>query len=221
MISYLKYFWFITRNWNPVLAAFTVFHEMKGEKKYGIDTIQVNDLQLLDVKGVNKEHASIYQGASYYMLDRVFRWLEAENAEGGFVDFGSGKGRVMAVAAHYGYKKITGVEFAPALCEYAKRNIEKIKPQFPDTEFVFFCDDAVHFTIAPTDCVFFFFNPFDEIILLKIVRKILNSLKEKERIIYIVYLNPMHKEILQSAGFTEEYYFRKLIFLEMSIFRGN
>ncbi len=32
-----------------------------------------------------------------------------------------------------------------------------------------------------------------------------------------MYANPVHKEIFMSAGFQEEYYFKKLQYLELSI----
>jgi hypothetical protein len=53
--------------------------------------------------------------------------------------------------------------------------------------------------------------------MLKVVKNILLSLKEKPRKIYIMYVNPVHKEIFLSAGFEEEYYLRKLYYLELSI----
>ena len=38
----------------------------------------------------------------------------------GFVDFGCGKGRVLLLAAGFGFARITGVEFAKELCDIAK-----------------------------------------------------------------------------------------------------
>jgi hypothetical protein len=53
--------------------------------------------------------------------------------------------------------------------------------------------------------------------MLEVVKNILASLKERSRKVYIMYVNPVHKEILLSAGFVEEYYKRKLHYLELSI----
>jgi hypothetical protein len=53
--------------------------------------------------------------------------------------------------------------------------------------------------------------------MLPVVKNILGSLKENPRKIYVVYLNPLHKEIFLSAGFKEEYYFKKMEYLELSI----
>jgi 16S rRNA G966 N2-methylase RsmD len=214
---YLKYFYFIARNWTIRLAAFTVYHEIKGEKKYQLDTIRVDNLQHQKIKSENVKHASIYQGTNYFLIEKAFSFLKKENANFHLVDFGSGKGRIMVVAAYYGFKKITGVDFSQSLCNEAEINIEKIKPLFPSVDFKIICDDAVNYSIKNEDTVFFFFNPFDEVVMLQVVKNILASLKRKSGKIYIVYVNPLHKEIFLSAGFEEEYYFKKMEYLEFVI----
>lgn len=216
-IRYLKYFYFISRNWNARLAAFTVYHEIKGEQKYRLDSMKINNLKHENIASVNIRHASIYQASSYYLIEKAFDYLNQENVRGAIVDFGSGKGRVMAVAAYYGFKNITGIEFSISLCHEAEKNIEKTQPFFPDTTFKIICDDVINYQIEEDKIVFFFFNPFDEVVLLQVVRKILLSLKERERKIYVLYLNPVYKEIFLSAGFEEEYYYKKMEFLELSI----
>ncbi|MDQ6889304.1 MAG: class I SAM-dependent methyltransferase [Bacteroidota bacterium] len=216
-LYYLKYFYFISINWNFRLAFFTVSHEIRGEKKYNIQSVELNRLKTLQINSENLIHSSIYQAANYYLIEKSFDYLRSINANKNIVDFGCGKGRVLAVAAYYGFTEITGIDFAKALCEVAQRNISKTKSLFPSTRFTVICDDAVNYQVRQDENVFFFFNPFDEIVMLPVVKNILKSLKEKSRIVHIVYLNPVHKEILLSAGFEEEYYFKKLEYLEISI----
>ena len=79
------------------------------------------------------------------------------------------------------------------------------------------CDDVVNYKIEKDQTAFFFFNPFDEVVMLKVVKNILSSLKEHERKIYVIYANPVHKEIFLSAGFEEDFYLKKLHYLELSI----
>lgn len=214
---YLKYFYFIARNWNIKLAAFTVYHEIKGEKKYHLDTIEIDDLKSEKIESSNLPHASIYQGTNYFLIEAAFAYLKTQKANQQLVDFGSGKGRIMVVAAHYGFKNITGVDFSPSLCREAENNIEKIKPLFPTTNFKIICSDAANYSIENDTNVFFFFNPFDEVVMLQVVRKILTSLKKNPRKVYIVYVNPVHKEIFLSAGFEEEYFLKKMEYLEFVI----
>jgi len=216
-LYYLKYFYFIARNWNVRLAAFTVYHEIKGEKKYQLETVKVDTLQNQKIKSGNLKHASIYQATNYFLIEHAFDFLKNEEVNLHLVDYGSGKGRIMVVAAYYGFKKITGIDFSKSLCNEAEINIEKIKLGFPSVDFEIICDDAVNYSIKNDDTVFFFFNPFDEVVMLQVVKNILASLKKNERKIYVVYVNPLHQRIFLSAGFEEEYYFKKMEYLEFVI----
>ncbi len=218
---YLKYFYFIAINWNPRLAFFTIRHEIKGKKKYNIDTIELNRLNKLTIHGDNLIHASIYQGANYYLIEKAFDYLQSINANRSIIDFGSGKGRVLVVAAHYGFRNITGIDFAKALCISAEQNINQIQSLYPSTKFTVICDDVINYKIKESENVLFFFNPFDEVVMLQVIKNILKSLKEKPRQIYIVYINPLHKEIFLSAGFEEEYYLKKMEYLELSILSND
>jgi len=216
-LYYLKYFYFIARNWNIRLAAFTVYHEIKGEKKYHLNTIEIDDLRHQKIESSNLSHASIYQGSNYFIIEKAFEYLKNEHANNNILDFGSGKGRIMVVAAHYGFKNISGIDFSESLCREAEYNIEKTKLLFPETNFKIICSDAANYKIENETNVFFFFNPFDEVVMLKVVKNILSSLKEHERKIYVIYANPVHKEIFLSAGFEEDFYLKKLHYLELSI----
>jgi SAM-dependent methyltransferase len=204
-------------NWNFPLAFFSIYHEIKGEKKYKIDTIELDRLKSITIKGDNLEHGSIYQACNYFILEKGFTYLRSITENKNITDFGCGKGRALAVAAHFGFQSITGIEFAQALCLIAEKNIRESQQLFPSTKFVIICNDVVDYTIEKNQIIFFFFNPFDEVIMLRVVKNILTSLKENKRKIYIMYANPVHKEIFLSAGFKEEYYLKKLQYLELSI----
>lgn len=216
-IRYFKLFYFIADHWNTKLALFTVHHEIKGERKYLIDSSEIDDLHTQQIQSPNLKHASIYQPTNYYLIEKAFDYLRSENENDNILDFGCGKGRVMIVAAHYGFKNITGVDFVQSFCQEAAWNIEKVQPQFPATKFEVYCEDATQYKIGNDQTVFFFFNPFDEKIMLAVVKNILASLKISPRRILVVYINPLHKEIFLSAGFYEEYFFRKMKYLEFSI----
>src|SRR5688572_22194133 len=73
-----------------------------------------------------------------------------------FVDFGAGKGRVLLIAAQYGFRKVVGVEFSPRLCAYARRNIQifKSRSRVP-VEIDIVESDAATYAIQPNQGVFF------------------------------------------------------------------
>lgn len=214
---YFKYWFFITRKWNIFLAFFTIYYEIKGEKKYRLNSIELDMLKTITIDSNNLVHASIYQGCNYYILEKGFNYLKSINENKTLVDFGCGKGRAMVVAAYFGFKKITGIDFAKPLCLLAEQNIKRTADIFPKVDFTVICDDVVNYKVGQDLNVFFFFNPFDEVVMLTVVKNILFSLKVNPRKIYIMYSNPLHKEIFLSAGFEEVYYLKKLEYLELSI----
>lgn len=218
-VHYFKYFFYIGFNWNFRLAFFNIYHEIRGEKKYGIDTSKLNDLKNLSIKGNNLSHAENYQGANYFLLEKVFSYLQNIEANKNLVDYGCGKGRVLTVAAFYGFNKITGIDFAKELCEEAKKNLTSVQLKFPEKTFNVIHINAVDYKIENDTNFFFFFNPFDEVIMLAVVKKILYSLKVNPRQVYVIYLNPLHKEIFLSAGFEEVYHFQKLYYIHASVLR--
>jgi len=123
----------------------------------------------------------------------------------------------LTVASYYGFIKLTGVEFAKELCDTARKNIFEVQQKFPEKVFNIIHVNAVDYLIENDTNVFFFFNPFDDIVMLRVVKNILLSIKAFPREAYIVYINPVHKEIFLSAGFEQIYFFEKLKYIQVSI----
>src|SRR5687767_12354983 len=133
-LLYLKYFIYISLNWNPRLAWFTISQEIRGEKKYDINTTRMNDLKKLTITGSNLKHAEMYQGANYFLLEKILEKLKEMHQGNSFTDMGCGKGRALVVAAHYGFIKLTGIDFAEELCAEARRNTTALYEKFPGIE---------------------------------------------------------------------------------------
>lgn len=216
-LQYLQYFFYIGFNWNFRLALFTLRHEIRGEKKYEIDTSKLHHLKNLSVKGNTLEHAEIYQGVNYFLLEKLFSYLQSIIANKNIIDFGCGKGRVLVVAAYYGFNKITGIEFAKELCDIATRNIIPLKQKFQHSNITVKHINAVDYEIENDSNVFFFFNPFNHVVMLAVIKNILRSLKINPREVFVVYVNPVHKEIFLSAGFEQIFHLQKFEYAEASI----
>ncbi len=214
--SYIKYFFYLAYNWNIRIAWYIIRQEMNGEKKYGIDTTGADELKKLENKGIDITHATIYMPVSYTLLEEILRQLPA-SARKHFLDIGSGKGRAMCIAAHHGFKKVTGIDFSKELCDAAKDNLAITKQKIPALHYEIINNDAFYFKIpADVDCIFFF-NPFDEIMMSGVVDNILAGLQGHPRKMYIIYVNPLHKELFIMAGFKEIWYSKKMKYLEAVI----
>lgn len=216
-MKFCKYFFFVLRNWNLRLAIFSVYHEIRGEKKYQIHTTGINNLKDLEVHSDHKENAFIYQPVNYYMLEKALRYVREAGATGNLVDYGCGEGRILAVSAAFGFKTIKGIDFAPDFCAIAERNIAPLRIKYPDTNFNISCIDAIQYQVDKNDHVLTFFNPFDEGVMIPVVRNILESLKTNPREIFVIYFNPTEVDIFLSAGFEQIAYFEKMEYLDYSI----
>lgn len=121
-------------------------------------------------------------------------------ADTGFVDVGSGKGKVMLVAALMGFHQVKGIEFAPELDQIARANFKRLAHALP-TECALqpICADATEHPIDKTDCVFFMFNPFGGEVMAGFCRQVLASLQRDPRKIWIIYADPAAQSVVEAV----------------------
>ena len=216
-MKFIRYFFYLFYNWNFSIAAYITGQEMRGEKKYGINTTGADDLEDLEEKGIDITHATVYMPASYDMLELFFSKVELSSFKH-LLDMGCGKGRALCVAAAMGAKKLSGVELSKELYTDAKANIASIKQRFPEAQFELFNHDAFWFDIDDdVDCIFMF-NPFDDVIMSAVLENIESSLQNNPRKITVIYINPLQKHLFAENGYKEVFHFQKMKYLEGSIF---
>lgn len=193
--------------------------EIKGEKKYGINTTGADELMNLEQLGIDISHATLYMPVSYSLLEEIFEQLSI-SSRNHFLDIGCGKGRALCMAAHCGFTKVTGIDFSKQLCDKAKDNLILTQKKIPSLQYQVINNDAFYFEIPDdADCIFFF-NPFDEIIMSSVVKNIKASLKRKQRLVNIIYVNPLQKTYFLKAGFTETWHSKKMKYIEAVILKN-
>ncbi len=216
MFQYLKYFFYLSFNWNIRIAWHIIKQEINGEKKYGIDTVGADELKSLEKKGIDITHSTIYMPVSYPLLEELFEQLNTKPLYH-FLDIGSGKGRAICVAAHHGFNELTGIDLSKKLCMIAEKNLALTRLKKTLINYTIINNDAFYFDIpVDADCIFLF-NPFDDVIMSAVVQNICNSLQSFPRSLYILYVNPLHKEQFIKAGFKEIYHVKKMKYLEAVI----
>jgi SAM-dependent methyltransferase len=213
LLRYIRYFYFIATQWNLPLAWHIIRQEVKGEQKYGIDTTGADDLQHLEEVGISTQHATLYMPVSYDLLEQVFGKVNLSDCRH-FLDIGCGKGRALCMAAHHGFKRVTGIDFSAKLCRGAEANLRLVQQDVPDLAVEIIQEDAFDFAIPPdVDCVFLF-NPFDGVIMHAVVENILQSLRLHPRRLLVIYVNPQHGKLFLQAGFTQLYHIQRREYLE-------
>ena len=116
------------------------------------------------------------------------------------IDIGCGKGRVLFIAAEFGFKEVRGLEVSPVLCETAENNITIYKEiTKTETNFNIINTDAGQHEFLDDGDVYFLYNPFNEIILKKVLKSISESLQRKKRNILIIYAYPVKKKFIEEV----------------------
>ena len=127
-----------------------------------------------------------------------------------FVDFGSGKGRVVLLASRYNFREIVGVEYSEQLHEVAERNIEKFQDlDSRCAEISCTRIDASEYELPEGPSVLYLYHPFDEAITSAVVERIRSSYESNPRKLYIVYYYPVFSKLFRELDFLEPVAVRK------------
>ncbi len=111
------------------------------------------------------------------------------------VDYGSGKGRVVAMAARERLQKVIGVELKRALCDAVRRNIDRLEGKRSPVEII--QADAVDFN--PDEAtLLFLYDPFKYRTFKRVLETIRASLLRRPRRLRIAYFDERYAEILDA-----------------------
>ena len=162
---------------------------------YRVNTVTRVSLTNTDVGVKGSLIGNKYQPTGVARANKILDYL-IKYGNNGFVDFGSGKGQILLLAAKKGFKPVTGVEFSQLLHNIALRNIEiffsknklSCKP-------VTICIDAREYQIKDEDCIFYFFYPFKPVVMETVVENIEKSTSLAPRRITVIYVYPKDKDI--------------------------
>jgi 16S rRNA G966 N2-methylase RsmD len=168
-----------------------VISDLTFDLKYKIDTINTAQLDALKIDSPNKTVGNYYEGTNAYIFQKMISQVRLEPSRVTFVDFGSGKGKAMFMAAERGFRKVIGVEFSIELVETCRKNLEIFKAKSKSkTEFQILHMDASEYEIPPEANLLFFSNPFNEELTRKVIGNILKSYAQTPREVWVVHLHP-------------------------------
>ena len=217
LLQHINYFFYIASNWGIRIGFFTLKQEIKGEKKYGINSTSANDLAEFQIKGNQLSHATEYMPVNYFTIEHVLDHLPENAKQGTFLDIGCGKGRALCVAAAYGFTRLKGIDFAKQLIEQAEQNLSVTKKSFPSIQYELSWSDISTLEISKDVSTVFLFNPFDEVLMKNIIQTINSSLQQDPRELYVLYCSPRHEELFFADGYDVLYRIKKYNFLEGTI----
>ena len=176
------------------------------DRKYGVETSGIVPLQNLTIQSEydHIKEGIWYEPMSVKIFHQIMSHLRIDFTKYEFIDFGSGKGRVLLLASEYGFLKVIGVEFARELHAVAKKNVDiynGFKKKLNKIETL--CIDATRFSLPNSPLVLFFYSPFRSLIMKRVLENLSNSLTLHPRNIMLIFygLNPDTIDIIKSMGF--------------------
>ena len=130
-----------------------------------------------------------YEPFDYETIQLAISKLKIDPVLDGFLDYGAGKGRVMAVAAQFPFKRILGVELSPYLTESANQNMRNLKRRVCQGPIEAVVADACDFEVPADISAIFLFNPFCGEVLDRVVARIEESLDRHPRAVSLVHVH--------------------------------
>lgn len=143
-----------------------------------------------DELGITDRRNHWYVATDYQTFQGAMRHVPIRPGTDVFVDFGSGKGRIVILAAAFPFRRIIGVEFSGQLHKTAEQNLAAIRPSLFCQDIELVQADATRWPIPADATVLFFFNPFEGEVLAQVFDNIRHSLRAAPRPLTIVYVRP-------------------------------
>jgi hypothetical protein len=148
----------------------------------------------------NRELAIRYQPSSREEFALLMDKLDVRHEDFVFVDYGSGKGKVLLMAAEYPFKRIVGVEFSEPLDRIARQNVQSLGADAARVETLVL--DATEFEPPSEPLVLYFFHPFELPVMRRVLARVRASLEREPRPAYVVVTGPPAlSDAIEEAGF--------------------
>jgi SAM-dependent methyltransferase len=163
------------------------------DRQHGIETSQRVHLTDLQIESPNWIYADGYWPTPPKVFQEALSALSSPPENLTFVDFGSGKGRVLLMASEFPFRTIIGVEFSSELNTIAQQNIRQYQSTTQKCrDITSICADFTQFPIPPEPLFVFLYNPSSQEITRALARNLAQSLREQPRELWILYVTPTY-----------------------------
>jgi SAM-dependent methyltransferase len=117
-----------------------------------------------------------------------------------FVDFGSGKGRALLVAATFPFERVVGVEISEELNRVARRNVDRNRSRLRCRRVDLVAADATAFEIPDDLTVAYLYCPFLGETFEAVIRRLIESYDRRPRRMLIAYNYPVEHARVLATG---------------------
>jgi hypothetical protein len=175
------------------------------DERFGTDTCRHVTRETLLSTGDDVQQLWRYFATLEAPFRRLLRALPIDFADHTFIDLGSGKGKALLMASDLPWRRIVGVELAPALHEVAQRNVALYRsPAQRCTSFELWRGDAAKFVLPPGNLVVYLFQPFPADTMAAVMDNVKKSIGSGARVA-LAYMNPLFDTMIRASGIFELY----------------
>jgi SAM-dependent methyltransferase len=146
--------------------------------------------------GISGDDDAVYYDSTAFApeLTTALNYLSIKEGDS-VVDFGCGKGAVLAKFARYPFSDIYGIDLSPVLIRICEANLRKLGLDRIHVR----CIDASRFMEMEQITHFYFANPFVGKTFQTVVRNIIDSYDRNPREICLIYYHPVCHELIEDT----------------------
>jgi hypothetical protein len=159
-------------------------HERAEERRLGIETAEFGSWR----DSVDHATCHAYEPLAYSCIEQAISQVFPDPAHEVFLDYGSGKGRAVVVAALRPFRRVLGVELVSELCDIARENVDRARNHLLCSNVEIECADAMQFRVPDDVTCIYLYNPFWDQVLAAVQERIQESLNRRPRRLRIAYL---------------------------------
>jgi SAM-dependent methyltransferase len=181
-------FWMTLRYALIWLLSYKPFNDSSYDRQHSTDTdgmVPTRDLDIADP--ATKWQANLYLGSPARVTRHIIDSLAIEHQNYTFIDYGSGKGRALFVAAEYPFGQVVGVEISAQLHRVAQQNLKSYQGKLA-SDIELWCGNALDYPLPAGDLVLHMYHPFGPDVLKQVLVHIRDSDAASKRRILVPYL---------------------------------
>ena len=166
------------------------------DERHGTDTAEEIRLEETGVSAEDASHGqTIYRPVWESEFHSALATLKIPFEGFTFIDVGSGKGKVLMMAAEYPFSQVVGIEYSPGLHDIAQRNLAKFRsPTQRCLTIEAVLGNALEWDLPKGPVVCLVFNALDPETMRAFVRRIEGDLSSRAEPAYLLYCNLRHVE---------------------------
>jgi SAM-dependent methyltransferase len=165
------------------------------ERALGVRTAGIVQLDELGIAG---EHRVEHTPSDWLPVIRTLRRIGVRRDDV-FLDYGSGKGRALAAASLFPFRRVVGVELSEQLVTQSRKNLQGMRLA-RCREFEVVHADAVTFELPDDVTIVFMFSPFVGPAFAAAIQQVEASLRRRPRELFVIYSNPEEHDHVVTTG---------------------